>query len=107
VGECKVEEKVDQTINNAAVTIRHMTSTASNEEAETAVGNVSSSFTDLRFPREGLALLSVPTFWKLEHFVRLLRRNSHSLAAPFLPEVFHSRVIYISQEQGKVNPFNL
>lgn len=84
-----------------------MPSTVSNEEAGTAVGRVSSSFPDLRFPREELVPPFCYYYLEIRTFVRLLRRDSHSLAAPFQLKVFNSNVIYISQEQRKVNSFNL
>lgn len=64
-----MEEKVEQTINNAAETgkgrsrtrefqLDTLTSTVSNEGAGATAANVPSSFPDLRFPREEL----VPPF---------------------------------------------
>jgi hypothetical protein len=77
-----------------------MTSAVSNEASETSAGNVSSSFQDLTFPGENSFLLSL--------LVKFLRRNSRSLAVPFLPEGFLSNATQVGPAKTKgANPFNL
>lgn len=65
---------MEETINTAAeysrVSIRHMTCTVSNEQAGTAVGNVSSGSPDLRFPRGELVPPFCPYFLEIRTFCK-------------------------------------